>query len=218
MGIKAGSYPQYLETDNNFNSAQMFQHSRHNHFRHFRNELQEINSCDRLVNEINFVSTSHIKCKWSRAQHNRRIAGYKLVSWLKQKNYSLADKYTSTITMVVEIRVKQLHDLQCFRELNFVTFARFVFAKNSLPPRSNVKVTTIATSVVARRSRFELKHCIHTTAIQEQMFRGLFEKILQELFQLTRTLKTATVNKYRKMVKNTPRERVRRTSFVEMKP
>ena len=177
-----------------------------------------MNSCDRLVNEINLESTTHIKCKRLRAQHNRRIAGYNLVSWLKQKNYSLADKYTSTITMIEEIKVKQLHDLQCFRGLNFVTFARFIFAKNSLPPRSNVQVTTIATSVVPRRVRFELKHCIHTTAIQEQMFRGLFEKILQELFQLTRTLNTATVNKYRKMVKNTPRERVRRTSFVEMKP
>ena len=194
----------------------MFQHSRHNHLRHFRNKLRGMNSCDRLVNEINLVSTTHIKCKRSRAQHNRRIAGYNLVSWLKQKNYSLNPN--STITMIEEIKVKHLHDSQCFRGLNFVTFARFVLAKNSLPQRSNVQVTTIATSVVPRRVRFELKHCIHTTAIQEQMFRGLFETILQELFQLTRTLNTATVNKYRKMVKNTPRERVRRTSFVEMKP
>ena len=112
--------------------------------------------------------------------------------------------------------MEQHHDLQCFRGLSFLTFARIVFAKNSLPPRLNV--LTIATSVVPRRVRFELKHCIHTTAIQEQMLRGLFENIVQELFQLTRTLNTATVNKYRKMVKNTPKERVRRTSFVEMKP
>lgn len=118
----------------------MFQHSRHNHLRHFRNKLLGMNSCDRLVNEINSVSTTHIKCKRSRAQHNRRIAGYNLVSWLIQKNYSLNPN--STITMIEEIKVKHLHDLQCFRGLNFVTFARFVFAKNSLPQRSNVQVTT----------------------------------------------------------------------------